>query len=127
MATAPRPGAARKAAEKAKAKRRALVITIGDESHTLHMADLGPEDDLAARRQTGMPISSFIGEDLFGTDSVLVLWWMARRKSGERRLAFSKVLESFPTFEALNDAGINVEAIEDDDEGDSDPLPSAAD
>ena len=119
MATAPRPGATRKAT----AKRTGLVITIGGESHTLHMADLGPEDDMAARRQTGMPISSFIGDDIFGSDSILVLWWMARRKAGERRLAFSKVLREFPTFEALNAADPGIEAIEDDaGEGDADPL-----
>lgn len=131
MAKAPKPGAARKAEEMTKARRRALVITLNGASHTLHMADLGPEDDLAARRQTGMPISSFIGDDIFGADSMLVLWWMARRKAGERRLAFSKVLAQFPTFESINDADPSVEAVEDDDvieaEVAADPLGSGGD
>jgi hypothetical protein len=119
--SAPRPGGrGRQAVE-----RKALEITLNGETLTLNFADLGPEDDLASRKQTGLPISSFVQGESFGTDSFLVLWWMARRKAGERRLAFSKVLDEFPTFDAINAAEPKVEVLEDEAEvDDSDPLPS---
>lgn len=129
MATAPTPGrAARKDAQ-----RQAIKITIGDETRILYMADLGPNDDMVARKETTMPVSSFVGEDVFALDSVAILWWMAARKSGQPKLKFRTVLYDFPSYAELNDLAedgrFSVESIDsdDDEEGADHPLPSAAD
>jgi hypothetical protein len=100
MATAPKPGARRKA----EAERSALKITLNGTTHMLHAADLGPADDRIARAQTGFPVSYYFNQERFGADSVLVLLWTARRKAGEADLRYDEVEKEFPTyadFEAL--------------------------
>lgn len=83
MAKAPRPG---QTPNSETAQRVGLKIRLGDVSKILHMNDLGPNDDLAARKQTGLPVTPFFEEDKFGADSLLIMWWMARRKDGEPNL-----------------------------------------
>lgn len=126
MATAPTPGKQRK-------QRTGLQITLGDDTRILYMADLGPHDDMLARKETTMPVSSFVGEDVFALDSVAVLWWMACRKNGQPRLKFREVIKDFPSYAELakmtDDGRFSIESIEDgDDVEDVDhPLPVAAD
>lgn len=120
MATAPTPGKKRK-------QRVGIQITLRGDTRVLHMADLGPQDDMVARKETGMPVSSFIGEDVFALDSVAILWWVACRKSGQPRLKFRDVLKEFPSYAELEDMGDSgdfaIDALEEED-GDH-PLPSA--
>lgn len=130
MAKAPTPGRAKQQ----EGQRKSIRITIGDETRVLHMADLGPNDDMVARKETTMPVSSFVGEDVFALDSVAILWWMAARKSGQPKLKFRTVLYDFPSYAQLNELAeegrFSVDAIEDGDEdgeGEVHPLPSAAD
>lgn len=127
MAKAPTPGKARRQAAREEAERVAIRITLNGESHTLHIRDLGPQDDLVARKQVGLPVTPFFAEDRFGMDSLLIIYWMARRKSGESNLQFQTVLNEFPTYESVTGAGFQIEALEDDGEVDpNDPLPLAA-
>ena len=118
MAHAPTPG-------KAAAKRVALKITVNGDERVLHLADLGPNDDLLARKETGLPVSQFVTEDSFGLDSLAILWWVARRKNGEPRLKFREVLKTFPTMAEAADAVDIEEIIDGDDEVDEGPLSSA--
>lgn len=131
MVKAPRPGVTKKP------KRAAIRITVEGDTCTLYMADLSPEDDLLARKETGYPVSPFINDERFGADSFALLWWMARRKRGERRLRFREVLKEMPGVvelgEMLDDGRIEFEAIEEGDEdvidveeAGPDPLPSGA-
>lgn len=136
MATAPRPGVV----ARRKKQRTAITITIEGDTRTLYLGDLGPQDDLIARKQTGFPVSPFVDDERFGADSLAVLWWMARRKNGERRLRFDEVAKDFPGIvelgAMLEDERIVVEVTEEgegDGDGDvidveagPDPLPSAA-
>jgi len=94
---------------------------------SLYLSDLGPQDDLVARKQTGFPVTPFLEQEAFGADSLLILWWMARRKDGEGDLRFDEVLAEFPSYQSLNDADFKVEAVEEDAVEDAGPLPSAGD
>lgn len=114
MATAPEPGARRRADQTAEFKRAGLKITLAGETRELYLAALGPADDLVARREVGFPISPFVERGTFGADSVLVLWWMARRKNGEPGLRFADVLEQFPSYAALAAADPEIEELDDD-------------
>lgn len=81
----------------------------------LHLADLGPADDLEARKQTTFPIMPFFAATAFGTDSILVIWWMACRKSGDPGLQYRNVLEQFPTYRALAAAEPELVRLDGDD------------
>jgi hypothetical protein len=110
MATAPKPGARRKA----EAQRTALRITLKGETRTLHMSDLGPRDDLEARKETGIAVMPFFHGERFGGDAILIIWWMARRKSGEPDLRYSQVLDEFPSWNDLE--GVEIEEITDEED-----------
>lgn len=124
MANAPVPGVARREEQ----RRSAIKISTGDgREWTLHMADLGPNDDIIARKATGLPVTPYFMEERFGMDSLLVIMWIARRKSGEPNLRWDDVVAEFPSYESIGDANIEIEAVEDGDapneEGDVHPLP----
>lgn len=113
MATAPTPGkgpAAR--AQEEEVQRTAMVIKQGDREWVLAIDDLGPNDDLISRKQTGLPVTPFFEEDKFGADSLMILYWMARRKAGEDRLRYAEVVEEYPSYKAVADAGFSLEAFE---------------
>lgn len=126
MATAPRPGTTPSSAA---SKRKAIRIRYFGDEYVLDFGDLGPRDDIATRRATGMPVSSFVGRDVFAADSIAVLVWLARRKAGETE-TFDAFLSGFPTMlgmaAAVESGDIVVTALEDDAEVDDDPLDHAA-
>jgi hypothetical protein len=109
-------------------KRVAVRITLkGRDPIELSIDDLGPADDLVARKQCGLPVTPFIEGESFGADSLLILWWMARRKEGEANLRFEDVLKEYPTYRDIEAAGFEIEAIEvdeDEDEEKDHPLRS---
>lgn len=122
-ARAPKPGTTANsnlAKARKKAKRSGFRVTIGLDVWTLHTADIGPGDDFLVRRQTGVPLSVFLTSDSFGLDSVAVIVWTARRKAGEKRLTFQRVLEEMPSFAEIDELTENdeflLERLEDDDE-----------
>lgn len=128
MAKAPTPGKgpAAKAQEK-EAERSAMVIRCRGNEYVLHVDDLGPQDDLLSRKQTGLPVTPFFEDEKFGSDSLLIMYWMARRKSGEDRLRYQDVINEFPSYKSISEAKFEVEAVEnvpDDDGDDSHPLDS---
>lgn len=123
MALAPVPGVGKRQA----AERSGMRITLGGQTYTLHIADLGPQDDLVARKETGLPVTPFFAEDRFGMDSLLIVYWMARRKSGEANLRFQQVLDEFPSYASISDSDFKLEALEtvpeESGEDGADPLP----
>lgn len=118
MATAPTPGQTHAAEERELFERSGLAIELGEGINRrrleLMTADLGPADDLRSRNETGFPVSAFLAENRFGTDAILVLWWIARTKNGEPRLRFAQVLKEFPTLAALQAANPEIFELEDD-------------
>lgn len=136
MATAPRPGSM----TRKRSKRAGFRVTIGTDVWTLRTADIGPGDDFMVRRITGRPLSQYLTSDTFGLDSVAIIVWIARRKQGETKLTFQRVLDEMPSFEEIDELTENdefeLEQLEDldADRGDAavdveevagDPLPSA--
>lgn len=120
MAKAPDPGKLERQKAREEAEPKILRLTVGDKTVVLDFDQLGPADDLLARQQAGFPVSTFVGMAAFSGDSLLVLWWLARRKNGERRLAFGNVLKDFPTNKAIEEAGFKAEWVTAD-ELDADP------
>lgn len=112
MATAPTPGAARRAEADAK------VIRITKDGKTLEVqpAALSLQERFVIRHATGLPFEAFFtgGEDSIGEDSIAVLWWVARRANGEPGLVFSQFVNDW-TF---NPEGFDIEVVEDDAEDD---------
>lgn len=112
MATAPVPGAARRAEADAK------VIRITNSGRTLEVqpAALSLTERFAIRHATGMPFEAFFagGESSIGEDSIAVLWWVARRANGEPDLAFSVFVKDW-VFEP---EGFDIEVEADDPEDD---------
>jgi len=131
MATAPPPGAGRRAAAEAaddEAAQQILTITIRREitigkgekrrtlpqSHTLAINLLSMTDKLAVRKATGLPFESFLGEGVFGEDSLVVVWWLARRKNGEAVLSFHEAAEQWPAELTAEDIDVHVGDPSDD-------------
>lgn len=97
---APRPGStpsSRRTADRAAARRKAMLITYGDEQYVLAMADLGPEDDRLSRGATGFVVSELVREGKMGLDSLAVLVWTARRKAGYREV-YREFEQDFPGY-----------------------------
>ena len=119
MASAPRPGAGRRAAQKQQAQ-RVLRITVKGDTATLCPDNLPFGEQIAVRKACGgLPFSAFWGgESVIGEDSLQIMWWLARRSSGEPTLQLSTVLAEWP--EVLNPDDFDVK-LDEPDEGDLDP------
>jgi hypothetical protein len=93
MAKAPTPGVGKRKEAAAKAL-HVLRVTVNGETKSLHINNL-PFGELAAVRKTsgGLPLAAFWGgpDTVIDTDSLKVLWWLARRADGEPRLPMSAV------------------------------------
>ena len=127
MAKAPRvgstPTAQAQKSEEEDGSRTGLIISCGDKEYRLNAVDIGPRDDLMCRRETGFPVSPFFDSERFGTDSLLILYWVARVKSGDKNLRFEEVLTKFPNMKAIEEADFKI-VSEEDDAADEDPLES---
>jgi|SRR5690606_40488046 hypothetical protein len=94
-----------------------VTISIKDENgrqYRLSSDELGPADDLVCRQQLGFPAAHFL--EHFSGDSLLVVMWLARRKTGEPNLPFQKVLSKYSTYQALNSLEVEVEGLDEADE-----------
>lgn len=108
MANAPTPGAP---AQEVKFFR----IRVKDQTLEVSTSPTIAEK-MAVRLATGLPFEAFFahGQQSFGEDSLVVLWWLARRQNGEPRLSFDEVATSWPT---LDDGDLDLTLVEP--EGDS--------
>ena len=75
-----------------------LTITVRGETHKLAPNNLPLNERLELRRATGLPIEAFFtDQSSIGLDSIVVLWWLARRANGESGIALQTVWDSWPT------------------------------
>lgn len=132
-AKAPRPGATERA-EATAAATKTLVITIKrpivvgknqnrrelPEVHTLAPSLIPMRERIICRKATGLPFSAFWSEDRVDIDSMVVLWWMARRAHGEVTLTFDDAAEQWPADLDPDELDFTV----DDGEGDEDDAPT---
>lgn len=93
MAKAPTPGVGKRKEAAARAT-HLLKITVAGETKSVHINNL-PFKELAAIRKMsgGLPLSAFWGgpDTVIDTDSLKILWWLARRANGEPNLIMSAV------------------------------------
>ena len=114
MATAPEPGVGKRNDDAASA-RQILVVKYDGEELRLAWRNLSMLERVAVRKETGLPYDEFI-RDPIGSDSLCVLWWLARRANGEPSLNFSVASEEWGDGEKYED--VDVEGLTDDTEVD---------
>lgn len=105
MATAPRPGVGARN-DAVTAAQTVMTITIKRpifhdgrpvaETHTIAPGNLPMRERLICRKATGLPLSAFWAEDRIDLDSLVVLWWLARRLNGEATLTFDQAAADWP-------------------------------
>lgn len=106
MATAPEPGIGRKKEERVtreKAAQSVITIAYGEDSLSLAWLNVPIGEQLVVRKATGLPLTAFTmpladaetGPGVIGEDSLLVLWWLARRAKGESQLTFSSAVDEW--------------------------------
>ncbi len=136
-AKAPRPGVSRRNEEAAE-NQKILTITTRRElttakgraiaaENTLAINNLPMRERLICRKATGLPFASFWSEDRIDIDSVVVLWWLARRAQGEVNLTFDGAVKEWPddmvpVNEETGEGDFDLEFDDnDEDEGGDDP------
>lgn len=119
MASAPRPGSGRRKAQVDQAQ-RVLRITVNGETYTFCPDNIPFSEGIAVRKACGgLPFSAFWGGELtVSVDSLQIMFWLARRASGEPSLRLETVLDEWP--DTLNPADFEV-ALEEPDETDNNP------
>lgn len=125
MTSAPRPGGPGTELGKAKddAVQAVMTITLRGESHRLNLGAITFGERAAVRKATGLPLEAFLPTDdleanVFGLDSLQVLWWLARR-GDDPLLTFRRVLDEWPADLGPDDIDLTLDTPE---EGDPDPL-----
>lgn len=119
MAQAPRPGVGKRADAAAQAQ-KVMTITVKrpihhegrqvDETHTVAPGNLPMRERIICRKATGLPLSAFWAEDRIDVDSLVVLWWLARRMNGEATLTFDAAADEWPTdLDVENELEITVD------------------
>lgn len=109
MARAPRPGTTgNRSATNGQVDETTYEIVVRGEAVRLPLDMLTVRDESLIRRETRKAlgekrslsgvVTEMQSEDTAGLDAVALLWWLARRKSGEDDLTLSEVLDEFPTF-----------------------------
>lgn len=125
MADAPKPGARRIAISEQLADASDDTVEIaceadGNRRYELRASHLGPQDEQLCMTQAGLPVWSLFGDGLSSMTGVLALYWMARRKAGEKGLTFAQVAKQYKNLDEFVNAGFSV-WVPDDDEPDGRP------
>lgn len=128
MAKAPRPGVGQRNEDQREAQKvmrltiHRELFTTGKksrpipETHELAPGNLPMRERTICRKATGLPFSSFWTENAIDIDSLLVLWWMARRANGEASLTLAQAEEEFPTDLGPEDIDVEIDDGSDEDE-----------
>jgi len=90
-------------------------------THQIAINLVSVNEKLVVRRSTGLPFEAYWDNGLgntVGEDSLVVLWWLARRANGERGLNWSTAADEWP--KGMGEDDFDVEVDEPDSEA-SDP------
>lgn len=116
MSLAPIPGVGKRA-EAVNVAQQILKITVRGESHTLALNNIPLQERLIVRKATALPLEAFVGEvedagaNKLGLDTLIVLWWLARRADGEWQLTFTKAAEEWPAdLDIENDLQVELDS-----------------
>ena len=109
MVSAPTPGVGKRK-EAASAAATVMTITIRGHSWQIAPGNLPFAERGAVRKATGgLPIESYWDGNLsVGIDSIQVLWWLARRASGEPGLGLDAALDDWPSDLTEDDIGVEI-------------------
>ena len=100
-----------------------LIVKDGDKEYRVHSDDFGPADTMVCRQQTGLPVEHYLTD--IGADTMLIVIWMARRKSGEPNLPFANVMKRYKTNADMNKLEFDIKYDSDGDGQAVDPLVDA--
>jgi hypothetical protein len=106
-AKAPRPGIGARN-EEANAASKILELTLNGDTYQLGLGTISMDDRALVRRTMKAPIESFLDAEAFGVDSLFVIWWLARRHSGEFNLSYAEAAAQFPTSLEPGDVSLDV-------------------
>jgi hypothetical protein len=127
MAKAPRPGVGKRQEELDEAQQIVTITVRRDieskgrpvpQSHSIGILNIPMRERIICRKATGLPLTAFWSEDRIDLDSVMVLWWMARRLHGDASLTFDQAAEEWPMdldIETELDLSIDGASEDDDD------------
>lgn len=118
MAKAPKPGVSERA-DATKAAQVVLRITVDGETREIAPALVPIREKLIVRKATKLPFEAYYrdGQDSFGEDSLLVLWWLAGRQSNPM-LTWDQAMDAWPS--PLTEEILDVEEISPDPDPDPD-------
>lgn len=114
MVSAPTPGVGRRA-EQAEAAKAVAIITVRGETKRLAIGNVPLKEKLLVRQATGLPFDAFVTENQIGEDSLIVLWWLARRAEGELQLTFDRAASEWPEDLGVDDVSMDIETPDADD------------
>lgn len=121
MASAPPPGAGRRAAQSQSAQKVA-TITVRGETYRLAVGSVPIGEKLAVLSQTGVAFDQLIGDqNKIGEVSVAVLWWLAKRANGHRSLSWAQVADEWPTDLTEDDVSFEMDTPDEELQGDDSP------
>lgn len=121
MASAPPPGAGRRAAQSRSAQQVA-TITLRGETYRLAVGSVPIGEKLVVLRETGMAFDQLLGDqNKIGEVSIAVLWWLAKRANGQRSLSWAQVAAEWPADLTEDDIEFEMDTPDDDLEGDDSP------
>lgn len=120
MAQAPRPGVAKRKEAQQQAA-RVLRVTVDGVTVQLCPDNLPLEHRVAVRKACGgLPLSAFWSDGLaVDVDSLMILFWLGRRVSGEPGLSLSTVEKEWP--QTLSPELFEIVLVEPDETDDDDP------
>lgn len=112
MATAPPPGAGKRAQAK-KATQQIANITVAGRTVHLAINNVPMKERLIVRKATGLPFEQFAaGEQSVGLDTLQIWYWLGRRAEGDAFLTLDQALEEWP--EDPNDFSLEIETPDDE-------------
>lgn len=116
MTSAPMPGAGKAQAQVAAAQ-MIVSITLRGDTKRIAPFNLPLGESLAFRKATGgLSVESFwSGSTAIGSDSVKMLWWLARRADGESRLTLEEAWADWPADLAPDELTVDVDDPKDND------------
>jgi len=93
-----------------------MVITVDEIDYRLAADNISLGEKEVVLHQTKRSFESWMSEEAQGELSLAVLWWLARRSEGERRLSWSDVKSQWPANMAER---VSIDVADDDGESDS--------
>lgn len=86
-----------------------MTLTLRGESKRLAIGNMPLSERLIVRKATGLPFETFVAEGQFGMDTLVVLWWLARRGEGESMLTLTQCEADFPADLAADDIEVTLD------------------